>query len=77
MFKRNRYGLSFNQNLKCSILGIVLFVLLYMVICLLDFVYENIYLGEINGYAIKPDALIYVAVMAIKLLFSFTAFLGE
>lgn len=75
--KRKNCGLSFNQNLKRSILGIMLFVLLYSVICLLDFVFENIFFGEAEGYAIKPDALIYLAVMIINLLFSFTAFFGE
>lgn len=75
--KRSRYGLVFNQNLKHSILGIVLFVILYLVTCLLDVAFEKMFLGEVEGYVINPDALIYVVAMAINLLFSFTAFFGE
>lgn len=75
--KRSRYGLAFLGNLKYSIWGIVLFVILYLVTCLLDVVFENMFLGEVEGYVINPDALIYVAAMAINLLFSFTAFFGE
>lgn len=75
--KRKLCGLSFNQNLKRSIFGIMLFVLLYFVICLLEFGLENIFFGEAELYEIKPDALIYLAAMVINLLLSFTAFFGE
>lgn len=75
--KRSRYGLAFSINLKRSIFGIMLFVILYLVICSLDVTFENMFLGEVEGYVVKPDALIYVAVMAINMLFSFTAFFGE
>lgn len=75
--KRREYGLSLNKNLKCSILGIATFIVLYFVMCLLDLIFENIFLGTAEGYLIKPDAYIYVAVMIINFLFSFTAFFGE
>lgn len=75
--KRKQYGLSFTVNLKRSIFGIALFILLYLLICLLGFVAENIFLGRAEGYAFKPDAPMYLAAMAINLLFSFTAFFGE
>lgn len=75
--KRNQYGLSFIHNLKRSILGIVTFVVLYLAICFLSFVGENLFLGKAEGYAINQDAFIYVAVMIINLLLSFTAFFGE
>lgn len=75
--KREQYGLSFTVNLKRGISGIALFILLYLLICLLCFAAENIFIGKTDGYAIKPDAPIYLAAMAINLLFSFTAFFGE
>lgn len=75
--KRKKYGLSLNHNLKHSLLGIVTFVILYVFMCLLDLSIENIFIGKAEGYVIKPDAYIYVAVMVINFLFSFTAFFGE
>ena len=72
---KKQYGLSFAVNLKRSIFGIALFILLYLLICLLGFVTENIFLGRSEGYAFKPDTPMYLAAMAINLLFSFTVFL--
>lgn len=75
--KRKQYGLSLNQNLKRSILGIATFVALYLVMCLLDLIFENVFWGTAEGYLIQSDAYIYVAVMIINFLFSFTAYFGE
>lgn len=75
--KRSRYGLSFIHNLKSSISGIVIFVGLYLATVLLSFILENVFLGKAEGYAINSDAFIYVAVMGLNLMFSFTAFFGE
>lgn len=75
--KRKQYGLSLNHNLRRSLLGIVTFVALYLFMCLLNLIIENMFIGEAEGYVIKPDAYIYVAVMIINFLFSFTAFFGE
>ncbi|MDE5777997.1 MAG: CPBP family intramembrane metalloprotease [Lachnospiraceae bacterium] len=75
--KRGTYGLSFVHNLKRSVMGIVTFLGLYFTVCLLSFIFESLLLGKAEEYTLNQNALIYVAVMPLNFLLSFTAFFGE
>lgn len=75
--RRKAAGLAFGSGWKGSIAGILLFLGLYAVMCLLSILLENLVLGQTEEYTLQPYAWLYLAILPLNFALSFTAFLGE
>lgn len=76
--KREAYGLRLTKNWKGSLVGIAIFVLIYLVVCGLSMGITVLMGGSLESYSLNPYLAYWLlVVMPLNLLMSFTAFFGE
>lgn len=74
--RRRASGLLFSENAGKGLLCIALFIALYALICFLS-VGVDILLGSAEAFSPNPYLWMYVSVLPVNLLLTYTAFFGE
>lgn len=76
--KREAYGLRLTKNWKQALLGIGLFVVIYLVICGISMGITYLIGGDMESYSLNPYLANWLFLaLPVNLLLSFTAFFGE
>lgn len=75
--KREQFGLCLTKNWKKGLAGIGIFVLLYLFLTALSLLFAQVTGGDMSGYSLNPYINIYIMILPVNLLLSYTAFFGE